>query len=423
MKIAVVGTGIAGMVAAYLLHQEHEITVFEANDYIGGHTNTIDVEQDGMTYAVDTGFIVYNDWTYPNFIKLLAKLGVATQPSSMSFSVRDDRRGLEYNGTSLNALFAQRRNLFRPSFYRMIRDILRFNRESKELLQTVDDTTTLHDYLAANRYSVEFVQHYIIPMGAAIWSADPVQMKSFPARYFVRFFENHGMLSVDDRPQWRVVTGGSKRYVEALAKPYRSRIRLRCPVRSIKRSSGHVDVTAQHWNGPTESLRFDRLIMAAHSDQALALLTDPTDAEREVLGTIRYQENEAVLHTDRSLLPKRRLAWASWNYHLSDKPTNRVAVTYHMNTLQSLRAPREFCVTLNRTEAIDPAAIIKRITYHHPVYTREAVAAQRRHEEINGVKRTYFCGAYWGYGFHEDGVKSALTVCRRFGSQYERALD
>ncbi len=415
MKIALVGTGIAGMVAAYLLHHEHEITVFEANDYIGGHTNTLDVERDGRAYAVDTGFIVYNDWTYPNFIKLLARLGVASQPSAMSFSVRDEASGLEYNGTSLNTLFAQRRNLFRPSFYRMIADILRFNREARALLQTADDQTTLRDYLAANRYSAEFVEHYIIPMGAAIWSADPVQMRTFPARYFVRFFENHGMLSVDRRPQWRVVTGGSRRYVEALTRPFRSRIRLRCPVRSIKRWAGHVEVTAQQVNGPTESHRFDRLIMATHSDQALALLADPSDEERTVLGAIRYQENEVVLHTDRSLLPKRRLAWASWNYHLSDKPTNRVAVTYHMNTLQSLRAPCEFCVTLNRTEAIDPAAIIKRITYHHPVYTRETVAAQRRHEEINGVNRTYYCGAYWSYGFHEDGVNSALAVCKHFG--------
>lgn len=419
MKIAVVGTGIAGLVAAHLLHPEHELTVFEANDYPGGHTNTVDVELDGTTYPVDTGFIVYNDRTYPNFIRLLSRLGVATQPSSMSFSVRDERTGLEYNGTSLNALFAQRRNLVRPSFYRMIRDILRFNREARTLLHTGDDAITLHKYLAANRYSSEFVEHYIIPMGAAIWSADPVRMRRFPARYFVRFFENHGMLSVDDRPQWRVVSGGSKRYVEALTRPFRSRIRLRCPVRSIKRSTGHVEVTAQCSDGPAESLRFDRLIMATHSDQALALLADPTEAEREILGAIPYQENEAVLHTDRSLLPRRRLAWASWNYHLPERPTNRVAVTYHMNTLQSLRAPRELCVTLNRTEAVDPGAIIKRITYHHPVYTPEAVAAQRRLGEIDGANRTYYCGAYWGYGFHEDGVTSALAVCRQLGRQLD----
>ncbi|MBM4120727.1 MAG: FAD-dependent oxidoreductase [Nitrospira sp.] len=410
MKIAVVGTGIAGMVAAYLLHQEHEITVFEANDYIGGHTNTIDVEQDGSTYAVDTGFIVYNDWTYPHFVALLAKLGIASQPSTMSFSVKDDASGLEYNGTTLNTLFAQRRNLLRPSFYRMITDILRFNREARALLDAGDDTTTLHEYLTANRYSAEFREHYIIPMGAAIWSTDPVQMGNFPARYFVRFFDNHGMLSVDNRPQWRVVQGGSKQYVEALTRPYRSRIRLCCPVRSIRRFPDHVAVGTADGRE-----RFDQVIMATHSDQALALLADPTGAERDILGAIRFQANEAVLHMDRSLLPKRRLAWASWNYHLSNKLANRVAVTYHMNTLQNLRAPREFCVTLNRSEAIDPAAIIKRITYHHPVYTREAVAAQRRHAEINGVQRTYYCGAYWNYGFHEDGVKSALAVCGHFG--------
>ncbi len=411
MRIAVIGTGISGMLAAYLLSQDHDLTVFEANDYIGGHTRTIQVDMDGRVYDVDTGFIVFNDRTYPYFIKLMEKLGVESQPSSMSFSVKCEKTGLEYNGTSLNALFAQRRNFFRPSFYTMIRDILRFNRESVSVLEADDQTTTLGDYLENNRYSAQFIEHYIVPMGAAIWSAPPEEMQRFPVGYFVRFFKNHGMLSVKDRPQWRVIRGGSFRYVDALTGPYRDRIRLKAPIQSVRRHSGWVEVTPE--NGKAE--KFDRVVIAAHSDQALAMLADPTEAEKRILGAMPYQENEAILHTDSSLLPRRRLAWASWNYHLLANGRGRVAVTYNMNILQSLTASRQFCVTLNRTDAIDPAKIIRRIVYHHPVYNARSIAAQKQHAAVNGVNHTYFCGAYWGYGFHEDGVNSALRVAKYFG--------
>lgn len=422
MNVAVVGSGISGLVAAYLLHGRHRVTLFEAGNYVGGHTNTIDVEWNGSAYAIDTGFIVFNDWTYPNFIRLLDRLRVASEPSSMSFSVRCDSTGLEYNGTSLNRLFAQRSNLFRPSFWRMIRDILRFNREAPTLLEQVDAGGSLGAYLDRYGYCDEFVRHYIVPMGAAIWSASTDDVRAMPIRFFVQFFHNHGMLSVDRRPVWRVVSGGSHQYVKALTASFRDRIRLRTPVCSIARTADQVEVTSEERlpDGRTQrrTESFDHVILAVHSDQALPLLKQPTAQEREILGAMPYQENEAVLHTDASLLPTRRLAWASWNYHLLRGGKDRVAVTYHMNQLQNVSAPVEFCVTLNRTDAIDPARIIKRIPYHHPRFTSAAVAAQARHAEISGVNRTSYCGAYWGYGFHEDGVNSALAVCKALGTEW-----
>jgi predicted NAD/FAD-binding protein len=421
MKIAIIGSGIAGNVAAYHLSREHDITVFEAGDHVGGHTHTHAIEQDGQSYNVDTGFIVFNDWTYPNFIALLDELGVPSQESAMSFSVRAEGSGIEYNGTSLNTLFAQRRNLLRPSFLRMIRDILRFNREAPALLDSEGDDTTLGDYLAAQHYSQTFIEHYIVPMGAAIWSTDPENMQRFPARYFVRFFHNHGMLSVDQRPQWRVVQGGSARYVEKLTAPFRERIRLRTPVEWIRRLPGQVLVKARG----LDVERYDQVFLACHSDQALALLADASAQECEVLGAIPYQENEAVLHTDTRLLPRRKLAWAAWNYHVLPQAHERVALTYNMNILQGLNAPTPFLVTLNHSAAIDPAKIIKRISYHHPLYTRAGVAAQARQAEINGSLNTYFCGAYWRFGFHEDGVVSALSALEHFKerNQYaQRAL-
>lgn len=415
MRVAIVGTGIAGNVAAYHLAREHDIVVYEAGSHVGGHTHTHEVEQGGRPYSVDTGFIVFNGWTYPNFIALLNQLGVQSQDSPMSFSVRDERHGIEYNGTSLNTLFAQRSNLFRPSFWRMLRDIARFNREAPELLKEGNDSLCLGDYLEANRYSREFVERYIVPMGAAIWSTNPQAMRTFPARFFVRFFHNHGMLSVNDRPQWRVIRGGSARYVEKLTAPFRDRIRLNTPVQSIRRVAGGAVVKARG----CEAERFDAVFMACHSNQALALLEDAGAAEREVLGAIAYQHNEAVLHTDTRLLPRRRLAWAAWNYHvLGDVEKNehnqQVALTYQMNILQSLDAPEPFLVTLNRSDAIDPAKVIRRIAYEHPLFTPAAVAAQARQEEINGPLATYYCGAYWRNGFHEDGVVSALAALKHF---------
>ncbi|MHC4974017.1 MAG: NAD(P)/FAD-dependent oxidoreductase [Planctomycetota bacterium] len=410
MRIAIVGSGISGMVAAYHLQRAHEITVFEANDYVGGHTNTVEVRQAGRTYAVDTGFIVFNDRTYPNFERLLSELGVAWQPTEMSFSVKCERTGLEYNGSSLNRLFAQRRNLLRPSFYRMLRDVLRFNREAPALLEEEEARETLGAYVEARRYSREFVEHYLVPMGAAIWSTDPRSFREFPARTFVRFFSNHGLLTVNDRPEWRVVQGGSARYVERLTRPFRDRIRLRCPVAAVHRRPDHV-VVRPRGEAPE---RFDEVIFATHSDQALRLLADPTPAEREILGALRYQRNEVVLHTDARLLPRRR-AWASWNYHVPRDPQDGVAVTYHMNILQSLQSPEPFLVTLNRSDRIDPDRILRRLVYDHPVFDLAATAAQERWAEISGVDRTHYCGAYWGYGFHEDGVKSGLRVCESLG--------
>ncbi|MBD3308246.1 NAD(P)-binding protein [candidate division KSB3 bacterium] len=410
MNIAVIGSGISGMVAAYLLSADHEVTMFEANDYIGGHTNTREIQIQGTTYAVDTGFIVCNAATYPNFLTLMKQLGITLQPSEMSFSVKCERTGLEYRPSTLNTFFIQRRNLVSPSFYRIILDILRFKRRAEEVLHTADDSLTLGHYLKTRRYSPMFIDYFIIPMGAAIWSTAPDKFMDFPARYFVQFFKNHGFLNIR-QPQWLVIQSGSKSYIPPLTQAYRDRIRLQCPVIAVKRHPDHVEVTPKQG----EPERFDQVVLATHSDQALKLLTDASEAEREILSAIPYQENLTILHTDTSLLPQRRAAWASWNYHIPREPLERVALTYDMNILQRLDAPVEFCVTLNRPHAMDAAKILHKILYHHPQYTPRGIAAQQRHAEISGVNRTHFCGAYWGYGFHEDGVNSALAVGKYFG--------
>lgn len=417
MKIAIVGSGIAGNVAAWHLHRAgHEITVYEAGGHAGGHTHTHDIELRGREYAVDTGFIVFNDRTYPRFVALLEELQVRSKPSAMSFSVRCERTGLEYNGSTLNGLFAQRRNLLRSAFLRMIGEILRFNREAPAILEVDFPQLTLGQYLEENRYSGAFVEHYLVPMGAAIWSTEPERMLGFPARFFVRFLHNHGMLSVDDRPLWRIVQGGSRQYVRRLTAPFASRIRLRTPVRSVRRLPAGVELAL---DGARR--RYDALFLACHSDQALALLADPSPAEREVLGAIGYQENEVVLHTDASLLPRARRAWAAWNYHVPAAPRSRVALTYNMNILQGLDAPETLCVTLNHGERIDPSKVLKRLVYHHPLYTPAAVAAQARQAELNAGRSTYYCGAYWRFGFHEDGVVSALNALEHFENE-QRAL-
>jgi len=418
MKIAIIGSGIAGNVAAYYLHKDHDITLFEANDYVGGHTHTHSIEWQGRHYSIDTGFIVFNYRTYPNFTRLLNELMVPVQPSNMSFSVKCETTGLEYNGNNLNSLFAQRSNLLRPSFHRMLRDILRFNRHAPSLLQNGDDSLSLGAYLQQEAYSQEFIQNYIIPMGAAIWSTDPQSMQDFPAHNFVRFFHNHGLLSVNDRPTWYVIKGGSNQYVKKLIQPFRDRIRLDTPIDCIQRFSTHVEITPH--SQPTE--RFDAVFIASHSDQALAMLNDATPLEQEILGAIPYQQNTAILHTDQSVLPKRRLAWAAWNYHLLPQNPSRVALTYNMNILQGLDAPEQFCVTLNNDAAIDESHIIKRMRYHHPVFTPAGMAAQQRQQEINGPNRTYFCGAYWRYGFHEDGVVSALNAIKHFNENHYAQL-
>lgn len=414
-RIAIVGTGIAGMTAAWHLHRHHDLTVFEANDYVGGHTATVDVERHGRRYAVDTGFIVFNDWTYPNFIDLLEAVGASWQWSDMSFSLRCERTGLEYNGTSVNALFAQRRNLFNPSFLRMIADILRFNGRARALLAGDDDRITLGEYLAREGYSRPFIERYILPMGRAIWSATGRGMLDFPARFFVDFFDRHGFLNVDDRPTWRTVSGGSREYARRLIAPFRDRIRLSTPVRRVLRDATGVRISSEGPQGLTDE-RFDAVFFACHSDQALAVLGDADPAEREILGAFPYQANDAVLHLDRRMRPRAPLARAAWNYHLLDPDTERVALTYDMSLLQSLDSPEPFLVTLNRSADIDPALVLGRYTYHHPVYTPAAVAAQRRRGEISGKRQTYFCGAYWRYGFHEDGVVSGLWALQDFAA-------
>ena len=418
MKIAIIGTGIAGNVAAYHLHKDHEITVFEANDYVGGHTHTHTIAWNEKEYSIDTGFIVFNYRTYPNFTRLLDELQVPVQPSNMSFSVKCEISGLEYNGNNLNSLFAQRSNLLRPSFHRMLRDILRFNRHAPSLLLSCDDSLSLGAYLQQQAYSPEFIQKYIIPMGAAIWSTDPDSMQKFPAHNFVRFFHNHGLLNVTDRPTWYVIKGGSNQYVNKLIQPFRDRIRLNSTIESVRRFPTHVEVAPR--NQSTE--RFDAVFIASHSDQALGMLNDATHLEQEILGAIPYQDNTAVLHTDQNVLPKRRLAWAAWNYHLLPKNPSRVALTYNMNILQGLNAPEQFCVTLNNDDIIDESRILKRMHYHHPVFTPAGMAAQQRQQELNGNNRTYFCGAYWRNGFHEDGVVSALNAIEHFNERHYEQL-
>lgn len=416
-KIAVVGTGIAGNVVANKLHGDNDIVVYEANDYVGGHSNTIDVEDDGVILPLDTGFLVFNDRTYPNFIQLLDELGVESQQSEMSFSVQAEDGALEYNGSTLNALFAQRRNILRPSFHRMVRDILRFNREAREVLAAGDVNMTLAEFLAYGRYSRVFIQHYLIPMGAAIWSAEPEMMEQMPANFFIRFFDNHGLLSIKNRPVWRVIKGGSRQYVNELVKDHRKRIRLNCPVDRVERDGKMITVHAQN----QEPEAFDYLFFACHSNQALNMISDPDPLERDILGAIPYQHNQAVLHTDETLMPNCRRAWAAWNYHLPAGLNERVTLTYHLNALQRLDTEKQYFVTLNSRDLINPRSIIKSIDYEHPVFTLPGVNAQRRHGEINGVKRTYYCGAYWRYGFHEDGVVSALNALEHFNARSDDA--
>ena len=409
MKIAIVGTGVSGLVAAHHLHRQHEITVYEAATRIGGHTHTVTVpEPGGSDQAIDTGFIVFNDRNYPNFEALLGELGVAARSSHMSFSVSDGG-GFEFSGTPWG-LFARPAHLLSPTFIRMLRDWRRFNRLAPGLIGMNGTAPSLGAWLEREGFSRHFIDRLIVPQASAVWSADPGQMWAFPASFMAEFFENHGMFSLSDRPRWRTVSGGSISYVEAIAAPWRDRVRLRAPVRRIERLIEGVRIEAEG----CESEDFDQVVIATHSDQALALLADPSVAEREILGAIPYQRNEAVLHTDTSLLPRRRAAWSSWNFHLTPEPARGTTVTYWMNNLQRLRSKHQLLVTLNRGEEIDPGAVLRRFSYEHPVYTAAGVAAQARHAEISGPGRnTHFAGAYWGWGFHEDGVLSAIRACER----------
>lgn len=410
------GSGVSGLVAAHLLHPHHDVTLYESDTRLGGHANTVAVDFDGETVHVDTGFLVYNERNYPGFVALLDELGVTTKSSNMSFSVSDERTGLEWRGTNASSAFAQRRRIADPRFLRMLADVVRFNRAARALLAPdveVDLAYTLDDLLAAGRYSRWFRECYLVPMGSAIWSADPATFTRYPAAVFARFFQNHGLLRLGDQPQWRTVVGGARSYVNAIARPLADRVRLATPVDTIVRRSDGVELTSPKCGPET----FDRVVLATHSDQALRLLADPTPAEREILGAIRYQPNVATLHTDAALLPRAHRARAAWNYHVvadTDADT-RATLTYDLNVLQGLDTPLPVCVTLNRPDAPAPAHVIEHIDYAHPVFDEAALRAQQRLGEINGRDHTYFCGAYWGYGFHEDGVQSGIEVARQFG--------
>lgn len=415
-KIAIVGSGISGLTAGFLLHKQHDITLFEAAPTLGGHTATVDVEQDGRRYAIDTGFIVFNDRTYPNFLALLARIGVARQPAEMSFSVKSPQ-GLEYNGHNLDTLFAQRSNLLSPRFYGFVAEILRFNREARAWLvdhQPLDvgSELTLGDFLQAGEFSDYFARHYILPMGAAIWSSTLADMRAFPLGFFLRFFAHHGLLEVANRPQWYVIPGGSREYIGPLTAGWLSQIRLACPVAGIRRVTNGVIVQSRDGEE-----HFDEVILACHSDQTLALLADASERERAILGAMPYQANDVWLHTDATCLPVRRKAWASWNYQLGDDDGARPLVSYNMNILQGVSSPEPFCVSLNPAGRVDESKVLRRFVYHHPVFNKSSIAAQQRRPEICGQRHTHFCGAYWYNGFHEDGVRSALDVARRFGAE------
>ena len=410
MRIAVVGSGIAGLASAWLLSRKHEVTLFEANDYFGGHTHTHELEQAGKSYRIDSGFIVHNPAHYPLLTRMFAQLGVASQPTTMSFSVHSEASGLEYNASTLDTLFCQRRNLLSPRFLGMVRDLTRFYREAPAVLLAREDTTSLGDYLLQHGYGAAFRDEHLIPMASALWSSPPTQILQFPARYLVQFMANHQMLQLSDRPQWRVVKGGSSTYVAALRAHWPVRERLNCPVHSILRHAGGVEVCSA-----AGVEHFDQLVLACHSDQALRLLGDANEREHSILGAITYQANDTVLHTDASVLPRRRKAWAAWNAWLPRDAAAPCTVSYCMNLLQGIASPEPFVVTLNRSEAIDPAKVLARMRYHHPVYTRASVQAQARKVEIQGWRRTWFAGAYWGWGFHEDGMRSAVEVAAALG--------
>ena len=419
MKVAVVGSGISGLACAHYLSPDHEVWVYEAASKIGGHTATVDVSLGTRRYAVDTGFIVFNDWTYPNFIALMDELKVPSKPTAMGFSVRDPATGLEYAGANLDTLFAQRKNLLSLPFLKMLKDILRFNRNAIDDLDNgrLIEGETLAAYLKRNRYGEDFARQYLVPMGAAIWSADCNTIQDFPAVFFLRFFRNHGLLSVKNRPQWRVIEGGSREYLAPLCARFADRIRTGNAVVKIQRNTGR-GVNLVFADGSQE--QFDQVVMACHSDQALAMLDEPSPAERDILGAIPYQPNDVVLHTDTAMLPRNRKTWSSWNYTLgkNDRPA---VVTYNMNILQGIDAPETFCVTLNDTASINPHKILGRFTYDHPVFSLEGTAAQERWSQINGVANTWFCGAYWRNGFHEDGVVSALWVAEALGARVQVA--
>ena len=410
MKIGIVGSGISGLSCAYFLDKSHEITVFESEEKIGGHTATFDVQLDDKTYQVDTGFIVFNDRNYPNFVKLIEDLGIAKKNTSMGFSLSDSETGIEYAGKNLDTIFAQRQNIFSWSFLTMLRDIIRFNKQATDDLKknNIDPSENLGCYLTRNSYSKIFVDKYLVAMGSAIWSADWDNVLEFPAIFFVSFFHNHGLLSIRNRPQWHVIKGGSREYLAPLTSRFRDNILTNCRVTSISRQEKYK-VRVQVENGQTYF--FDQIVIATHSDQALKILEDPLEEEKQILGAIPYQVNEVILHTDTQLLPKNPKAWSSWNYRLKSN-NHRATVTYNMNILQGISAPETFCITLNDSNSINASKILGKFEYQHPVFSFKACSAQKQWAAINGVSNTWYCGAYWGNGFHEDGVNSALNIAK-----------
>ncbi len=416
MKIAVIGTGISGLTAAYKLYKDHDVTLYEAGHYVGGHANTVDTETSLGRIPVDTGFIVYNDWTYPNFIEILNDIGVEVAESNMSFSVQNDKTGLEWAGHSINSLFTQRKNFLSPTFHRMWRDILRFNKLGKAFssaASSVDNRYTLDLFLKDNHFSQTFIDNYIIPMGAAIWSAQPEKMMDFPALSFLRFFNNHGLLNVKNRPQWRTIKGGSREYIKALSKPFADNIRLNDPVKAIIRQNNKVHIQA------SDLQIYDHVFISCHSNQALALLGQASKVEESILGDIHYQKNTAILHTDANVMPSHKRAWAAWNYHLPKSSNDNVALSYHMNVLQPLACPDDIFVSLNPYQEINENKIQRTIDYEHPIFDTAAINAQQRFSEIQGIQNTWFCGAYWRNGFHEDGVWSAIEAFKMFTQKLE----
>ena len=414
MKIAIIGSGISGLTAAYLLNRKHDVTIFEANDYIGGHTHTHKVNIDGKKYSVDTGFIVYNERTYPNFIKLLDLLNVERQLSTMGFSVKSISKDYEYAGESLNSLFAKRSNIFRFGFLRMLYEMYHFGKKADSSGIGLDASVTLGDYLKKEKYSGEFINYFIIPMGAAIWSTPANKVLNMPAYFFIKFFYNHGMLETINRPNWWVIKNGSPEYIKKIIRGFENKINLSTPVKTVARKNEGIEIQLAK---KEETLKFDSVIFATHSDQALEMLENPTDTEKDILSSIPYQKNEVLLHTDSSVLPRRKLSWASWNYQLDSDPALPVVLTYNMNILQSINCKETLCVTLNDHNSVDETKILKKITYHHPLFNVKSIEAQKRKSEISGVNNTHYCGAYWRNGFHEDGVVSALDVCKDFGEQ------
>ena len=417
MRIAIVGSGVSGLVCAHLLNPHHEVTLFESDIRAGGHAHTVTAEIHGVSHAIDTGFIVYNERNYPILTRLFAELDVATRPSDMSFAMASDAEDVEWCGTSLRSIFAQSRNIIRPVFLRMLIDIIRFNRSAQKLLSEPENLEyTLEEFLAAGGYSREFREWYLVPMGAAIWSADSTDFVKFPAAAFLRFFNNHGLLGIRDRPQWRTVVGGSVNYVNAITKKLGERVRLASPVTAVARVSQGVVVR-------TESMSdvFDHVILATHSDQALALLESPTPAESEILSAIKYRANHATLHTDEQLMARRPRARASWNWRRREG-VSAPTLTYDLTRLEGLKAQKRVYLTLNQPEAVGREHVLCSMTYWHPVFDSSAMRAQRRHGEISGRDGISFVGAYWGFGFHEDGARSAVDVCRALAPELLEGL-